>query len=141
MNKFLLAAFSVLSCCAISLAPPALAQVDAEALVQVQNVTKAEDFNVTDLNETLANHSVVVFVKSNCPYSQQVTDLLRNDGVDAYVINMDKVSDPQAVKKELNERTNNSIVPKIFIKGKYIGMLSQLKEYEATGKLYELTGS
>ena len=45
------------------------------------------------------------------------------------------------MKKELNERTNNSIVPKIFIKGKYIGMLSQLKEYEATGKLFELTGT
>jgi glutaredoxin len=53
-----------------------------------------------------------------------VEDLLENDEIDAYIVNLDKVSDPKAVKDAVNERSNNSMVPKIFINNKYIGMLS-----------------
>lgn len=51
-------------------------------------------------------------------------DLLENDEIDAYIINMDEVSDKKAVKEAVNERSNNSMVPKIFINNRYIGMLS-----------------
>jgi glutaredoxin len=67
---------------------------------------------------------VVVFIKSKCTFCQQVEHLLENDEVDAYIVNLDEVSDKQAVKDAVNERSNNAIVPKIFIGGKYIGMLS-----------------
>jgi glutaredoxin 3 len=89
----------------------------------------------------LRENHVVVFVKSKCPYSQQVEDLLENDEVDAYIVNMDEVSDKRGVKEALNERSNNSMVPKIFINGRYIGMLSQLKEWEANGRLFRETGT
>ena len=72
----------------------------------------------------LSSNKIVVFVKSKCPYCQQVEDLLENDEIDAYIINMDEVSDKNAVKEAVNERSNNSMVPKIFINDRYIGMLS-----------------
>jgi glutaredoxin len=40
---------------------------------------------------------------------------------------MELSSDKDGVKKVLDEKSGNSMVPKIFIDGKYVGMLSQLK--------------
>jgi glutaredoxin len=53
--------------------------------------------------------------------------LLDEAGIDAYVVNMETISDSDGVKKVLDEKSGNSMVPKIFINGKYVGMLSQLK--------------
>ena len=107
---------------------------------RVQQLTYASDFVASDLDSVLSSNKIVVFVKSKCPYCQQVEDLLENDEIDAYIINMDEVSDKKAVKEAVNERSNNSMVPKIFINDKYIGMLSQLKEWEANGKLFKAAG-
>ena len=74
------------------------------------------------------NNKVVVFIKNDCTYCTQVTDLLDQEGIDAYVVNMETSSDREGVKKVLDEKSGNSMVPKIFIDGKYIGMLSQLKQ-------------
>lgn len=68
-------------------------------------------------------------------------DLLENDEIDATIVNLDKVPDKKAMKDAVNERSNNSMVPKIFINNMYIGMLSQLKEYEASGRLYREVGA
>ena len=112
----------------------------AQVQTRVQEITYADDFAASDLDSILSSNKVVVFVKSKCTYCQQVVDLLDNDDIDAYVINLDKVSDKQAVKDAVNERSNNSMVPKVFVNSRYIGMLSQLKEYEASGRLFSEVG-
>ena len=50
---------------------------------------------------------------------------------------MEDVTDRDAVKRVLDDKSGNVMVPKIFVKGKYIGMLTQLQEMEASGKLME----
>ena len=59
-------------------------------------------------------------------------------GIDTYVVNMETVSDNAGVKKLLDKKSGNSIVPKVFIDKKYVGMLSQIKEMQKSGELEEL---
>ena len=103
-----------------------LAQVEITSLAQ--EITVADDFKGEDLQNVVDNNKVVVFIKNDCTYCTQVTDLLDQQGIDAYVVNMETSSDREGVKKVLDEKSGNSMVPKIFIDGKYIGMLSQLKQ-------------
>lgn len=102
-----------------------LAQAHATSLAQ--QITTADDFRADDLEAVTNENKVVVFVKNDCTYCDQVTDLLDEAGIDAYVVNMETISDSDGVKKVLDEKSGNSMVPKIFINGKYVGMLSQLK--------------
>ena len=67
-----------------------------------------------------------------------MTDLLDSLGIDALEVNMETVDDKDGVKRILDEKSGNSMVPKIFIRGKYIGMLSQLKQLEESGELIKM---
>ena len=101
------------------------------------DIRYADDFKAEELVAVTNEYPVVVFIKSDCIYCQQAIDLLENDGIDTYVVNMEDVTDRDAVKRVLDDKSGNVMVPKIFVKGKYIGMLTQLQEMEASGKLME----
>ena len=103
----------------------------------IKLINFADDLKAEDLEKVLKNNKIVVFTKSNCTYCDQVENLLNKDNLDAFFINLDILSDKKAVENAVNTRTNNTMVPKIFINDKYIGMLSQLKELQKNGKLYK----
>jgi glutaredoxin len=91
------------------------------------------------MEDMLEANKVVIFVKNDCIYCTEAEDLFESLGIDTYVVNMETVHDASGVKRLLDEKSGNSMVPKIFISKKYVGMLSQVKDLVASGKLEELT--
>ena len=132
----LLTIFTLLNSNAINLhaIESQLAQLSSSA----DSITKALDMDPKDMRSVLEDNKVVIFVKNDCIYCTQVEDLFESMGIDTYVVNMETVSDNAGVKKLLDKKSGNSIVPKVFIDKKYVGMLSQIKEMQKSGELEEL---
>jgi glutaredoxin 3 len=82
--------------------------------------------------------SVTLYTKTYCGFSKQAKALLSEKGVDYDDID---VTEDKARFSEMTERTGGATtVPQIFIRGRYIGGLSELVELDDRGELDSLMG-
>ncbi|KAI0294936.1 hypothetical protein BC826DRAFT_909459, partial [Russula brevipes] len=67
---------------------------------------------------TIAEHDVVVFSKSWCPYSRKVKTFLRTEHPDVtpFVIEVDERDDGDMIVRYLLEKTGRKTVPNIWIR-------------------------
>jgi glutaredoxin 3 len=79
----------------------------------------------------IADHGVVVFSKSYCPYCRSAKALLGQFGANYFLIELDQVPDGPAIQDALEQITNQSTVPNIFIKQTHIGGNSDLQARRA----------
>jgi glutaredoxin 3 len=71
---------------------------------------------------------VVVFSKSRNPYCQEAKERLEFYGVDACVVELDKVEDGTHLYVALEEYSKQISVPNIYIGGVHIGSNDELFE-------------
>eukprot|EP00933_Yihiella_yeosuensis_P026027 TRINITY_DN20215_c0_g1_i1.p1 TRINITY_DN20215_c0_g1~~TRINITY_DN20215_c0_g1_i1.p1 ORF type:complete len:208 (+),score=32.46 TRINITY_DN20215_c0_g1_i1:83-625(+) len=70
------------------------------------------------VDEYIAENEIVAFISSACPFCQRAVKELRNAGYEPKVVECPKGS---SVRTALQEKTNSSSVPKVWIKGNFIG--------------------
>lgn len=85
-----------------------------------------------------AEHSVVVYSKTYCPFCTQVKGLFGSINVEPYVIELDQVHEERELQACLQELTGQRTVPNIFIGGKHIGGCDDTMRLASSGELETL---
>ncbi|RAH73557.1 glutaredoxin [Aspergillus aculeatinus CBS 121060] len=81
----------------------------------------------TKAQNLINENGVVVFSKSYCPYCVASKRLLNDLGAEYKVLELDQISDGQAIQDALYEISSQKTVPNIFISQKHIGGNSDLQ--------------
>lgn len=81
---------------------------------------------------------VVVFSKTFCPFCRKTKNLLLDKGIDAKVIELDKVDNGDAIQDALLELSGQRTVPNVFIKGNHLGGNDDTQKAAREGKLEEM---
>mmetsp|Transcript_11818 Transcript_11818/g.22619 ORF Transcript_11818/g.22619 Transcript_11818/m.22619 type:complete len:97 (-) Transcript_11818:35-325(-) len=69
-----------------------------------------------DVEQKISNNDMVVFQSSWCPFCTQAVAALKEKGFDPLVIEVDA-----DMKAALAEKCGSGSVPKVFVKGQFIG--------------------
>ena len=89
-----------------------------------------------------AQHQVVVWSKSYCPYCISVKDLLQKSVVpkptDIQIHELDRMPNGAAIQNELYNMTKQRTVPNVFIKNQHVGGNDDCQHLYRTGELKEL---
>ncbi|XP_071845450.1 glutaredoxin-1-like [Apostichopus japonicus] len=84
----------------------------------------------------IKNNKVVVFSKSYCPYCKMAKSALSDAGLKEYtLIEIENRDDCSDIQDYLLSLTGGRSVPRVFINGKFVGGGSELKSFQAKGKL------
>ncbi|KAI9207994.1 thioredoxin-like protein [Polychytrium aggregatum] len=70
---------------------------------------------------TVESHTVVVFGKSHCPYTQKAKKLLADAGIKFHQVDLDTMDTGAAIQTFLETSTNLKGVPNVWVKGKHFG--------------------
>jgi len=95
----------------------------------------------TYINETVAAHPVVVFLKDYCPYCHKVKALFKSIGVDIFEVDLEKLPNGSAIQSALKKKTNQSTVPSVWIGQKFVGGNDDTQNARSNGKLKQLLDS
>ncbi|KAI7890530.1 glutaredoxin-1 [Mucor mucedo] len=90
------------------------------------------------VEKIIESNKVVVFSKSYCPYCVKAKAVLKEFGVEFFVMELDKESNGSAVQQYLAEKTGQRTVPNIFINQQHIGGCDDLLAAKANGSLKKL---
>ena len=81
---------------------------------------------------------VVVFSKTFCPFCRKTKNLFLDKGIDAKVIELDKMDNGDAIQDALLELSGQRTVPNVFIKGSHLGGNDDTQKAAREGKLEEM---
>lgn len=73
-----------------------------------------------------------LFVTTTCPFCVNARKMASSNGVNAHVVELDRVSDGAEIRKDLTELTKQRTVPYVFSKGEFIGGFSDLSQKDAS---------
>ena len=89
--------------------------------------------------ENVSAHDVMVFSKSYCPFCKRAVQILRETFGDAVsVLEMEERPDCDDLQDELLNQTGGRSVPRVFIKGKFVGGCDDVTELARKGELKAL---
>eukprot|EP00929_Paragymnodinium_shiwhaense_P108249 TRINITY_DN74576_c0_g1_i1.p2 TRINITY_DN74576_c0_g1~~TRINITY_DN74576_c0_g1_i1.p2 ORF type:complete len:335 (-),score=77.91 TRINITY_DN74576_c0_g1_i1:459-1463(-) len=94
------------------------------------------------IGELISSNKVMVFSKSWCPYCSQAKDILKSEGIDFEVLELDTLPDEEAaaLQNALMEKTGARTVPRVFVDKECIGGCDDVTSMYQSGKLKELVG-
>ena len=86
------------------------------------------------IDNAIADHSVVIFSKSFCPFCTKIKDFFAAKGIPFTAFELDTMGKQGAeIQSSLLEKTGHSTVPSVWVKGKFIGkifeFIEQLRSY------------
>ena len=91
------------------------------------------------INEKIGAHDVFVFSKSYCPYCKSAIKILQeNFGSAVEVFHIEDREDVDELQDELLKMTDGRSVPRIFIKGKFVGGCDDITLLAKKGELKSL---
>ncbi|EKX36829.1 hypothetical protein GUITHDRAFT_97486, partial [Guillardia theta CCMP2712] len=85
--------------------------------------------------KAIENNPVVVFSKSYCPFCAKAKDALDSLNAKYEVLELDLRDDGNAIQDALNTLTGGRSVPRVFVKGKFIGGGDDMVSKKASGEL------
>eukprot|EP00455_Lapot_gusevi_P033486 TRINITY_DN3662_c0_g1_i1.p1 TRINITY_DN3662_c0_g1~~TRINITY_DN3662_c0_g1_i1.p1 ORF type:complete len:102 (+),score=25.95 TRINITY_DN3662_c0_g1_i1:102-407(+) len=83
----------------------------------------------------IANHKVVVFSKTYCPYCTKAKRVLSGLQARVHVLELDTMSDGEEIQAALREITGVRTVPQVFIRGRFIGGGDDTERLNKRGQL------
>jgi monothiol glutaredoxin len=94
----------------------------------------------TNIEATLAQHRVVLFMKGTksfpqCGFSGAVVEILKGVGVPFETVNV--LADP-VVRQGIKDFSNWPTLPQLYVDGKFVGGCDIVKEMHANGELAPL---
>jgi len=90
------------------------------------------------VQKMIADHPVMVFSKSTCPYCAMAKEVLNEVGVEYTVEEIDGRKDGNELQNVFMQITGARTVPRVFIGGKCIGGGSDTQALQKQGKLVPL---
>lgn len=91
------------------------------------------------MRKVVAEHHVVVFSKSYCPYCRKALEALAAAGItEPFIVDLTGYDNPQEIQTTLQSITGRRTVPNVFIGGNSIGGGDETSRLQAEGRLVEL---
>ncbi|XP_015120831.1 glutaredoxin-C4 isoform X2 [Diachasma alloeum] len=87
------------------------------------------------VTQTINSETVVIFSKSYCPYCKMAKEAFQKLKQAYDVIELDQRDDADEVQDILGELTGARSVPRVFVKGEFIGGGTDVKKMLETGEL------
>ena len=87
------------------------------------------------IDADIAANKVMVYSKSYCPFCVQTKDLLKAQGIEYAVKELDQMADGADIQAALQTKTGQRTVPNIFINGDHLGGNSDLQNAHSDGSL------
>ncbi|KAF4671217.1 hypothetical protein FOL47_001663 [Perkinsus chesapeaki] len=97
-------------------------------------MTEAKTF----VDSEIAGNKVVVFSKSYCPFCTKAKKALSSVGADYKAIELDGRKDCDSIQDYLLSITGGRSVPRVFIKGKFIGGGDETAAKAKSGELQKI---
>lgn len=93
------------------------------------------------IKSIIRKNRVVLFIKTNCPYSLKAVHVMKDHKIKHKVVKLDKMGKRGAeFQRQLGVLTGRNTVPNVFIKGKSIGGGDETVHLSETGGLTNLIG-
>lgn len=110
------------------------------ALKNITVISNLDEYNGDTLEakieDFILKHAVVMFSKTWCPFCRDSKDFLGNQiGVHVYVIEVDQHPEGAKIHSYMKEKTKQTSVPVIYIKGLFIGGCNDVKALHEKGEL------
>ena len=83
----------------------------------------------------IAENKVTVWSKTYCPFCTRVKGLFEEMGVEAFVVELDRLHEEAEIQDALAEMTGQRTVPNVFIGGAHVGGCDDTHEARASGEL------
>ncbi|CAG9320219.1 unnamed protein product [Blepharisma stoltei] len=80
-------------------------------------------------------HPILLYSRSDSQQSARAKSLLSEHKLSPFVIEIDKEEDPKSFREALKEATNLTRIPIIFVRGKPIGGLGDLRKKLKNGEI------
>mmetsp|Transcript_5677 Transcript_5677/g.10162 ORF Transcript_5677/g.10162 Transcript_5677/m.10162 type:complete len:164 (-) Transcript_5677:185-676(-) len=101
---------------------------------------RATTLRASSVDEYIAENDVVVFMTPTCPFCQMAVQALTEAGYPPVTV---EVAPGSELRSELQEKTNSSSVPKVWVKGNFVGGCNDggmggVKPLLRSGKIQEL---
>lgn len=95
------------------------------------------------VDDILAEHKIVVFSKSYCPYCTKAKQALHKliDAAKIFVLEIEDRPDMNSLQNELASRTGGRSVPRVFVDGEFIGGGDETAALAASGELRRMLES
>ena len=90
------------------------------------------------IQETISTNKVLIYSESYCGFCGRVKGLFCEMGVEATIVELDKIENGAAVQEGLLSLTGQRTVPNVFVNGKHLGGSSGTQEAARSGRLQEL---
>lgn len=90
-------------------------------LVEKRKVQATTTEGAAEVQRLVAEHDIIVFSKTYCPFCSQAKDALTNVGAEFVALELDERVDGDDIQNALAEETGGRSVPRVFIGGKFIG--------------------
>ncbi|RHY04592.1 hypothetical protein DYB25_008242, partial [Aphanomyces astaci] len=90
------------------------------------------------VKNAIAQHAVVVFSKTTCPYCVMAKEVLKSTGATFHVVELNRMGDEPTgddVQNACFQLTGQRTVPNVFVSGTSIGGGSDTKALHRSGKL------
>jgi len=92
------------------------------------------------IDDIVAEHKIVVFSKSYCPYCKKAKQALYKliDSAKVFVLEIENRPDMNSLQDELASRTGARSVPRVFVDGECIGGGDETARLAGSGELRKM---
>ena len=92
----------------------------------------------TGINDAIASGDIVMFSKTTCPYCTAANGVLSRYSTDYKVVELNTLPNGHEMQRELQELTDSSTVPQIFVHQNFIGGATDLMRLHSDDQLQDL---
>jgi len=96
------------------------------------------DSPLSFIRRLVSTHCVVVFGKSDCPYTISAKRILDSLKADYEAVDVDRLSNGEELRRTLRRMTRVKTVPRVFVGGRCIGGGDETKRLYKNGRLKRL---
>ncbi|XP_033211963.1 glutaredoxin-C4-like [Belonocnema kinseyi] len=88
--------------------------------------------------KAIEENNVVIFSKKSCPFCKMAKDVFKKMDAKFAAIEIDDMDEMSDIQDVLGEMTGARTVPRVFLKGKFIGGGSDVKSLYESGELVKM---
>ena len=98
------------------------------------------------IDDLVKNNDVVLFMKGNasfpmCGFSGRAVQILKACGVEPRSLTTVNVLDDEAIRQGIKEYSQWPTIPKLYVKGEFVGGSDIMMEMYESGELQQMVGS
>lgn len=107
-------------------------------LLQLGSSVEAGTDSLAYVKQVVAEHKLVIFSKSYCPYCRRAKSVFEAMKEKPFVVELDERDDGDDIQQALAKFIGRRTVPQVFINGEHIGGSDDTVAAEQSGKLKKL---